>query len=155
MRTLHFAAAALLCMTAIPAFAQTPAGADLGTGARPGHQPGDGSSLPKSNNSSNIAPAGTRAGIAPTLPPSPIGENASSFDYLRSARGSLAAGRTGQAQESLEMAETRALDRSVVQGLGSMPSDSKLVAQIHSALEALGTGNTARAIQIIDQALAG
>ena len=68
-------------------------------------------------------------------------------------RASLAAGRTGQAQQSLEMAETRALDRSVAQGQTNTPSDSQLVSRIRDARGALGGGDRARAMQLIDLAL--
>ena len=37
-------------------------------------------------------------------------------DYLRAAQGALAAGRIAEAQEALEMAQTRMLDRSVPLG---------------------------------------
>ena len=155
MRNINLATAGLLAMTVMPAIAQTHIGAALDTGARPGHQIGIGDSLPKSNNASNIVPGDTHTGVAPTLPPSMIGEDGSPFDFLRAARNSLTAGHTGQAQQSLEMAETRELDRSVLRSQGAMPSDNPLVGKIHSALEAIGTGNTAHAIQLIDEALAG
>ena len=147
-------AVALLGIAAMPALAQMPAGADPATGARPGHQIGVGESLPLSNNASNIGPADTRSTIAPTLPAPTIGNNGASHDYLRAARASLAAGRTGQAQQSLEMAETRALDRSVTVGQTATPSDSQLVARIRDARHALGGGDRARAMQLIDLALA-
>jgi hypothetical protein len=51
------------------------------------------------------------------------------------------------------MAETRALDRSVVQGQTDTPSNSQLVSQIRDARHALGGGDRAHAIQLIDQAL--
>jgi hypothetical protein len=146
-------AAAMLGMTAMPALAQVPAGADPATGARPGHQIGIGESLPLSNNASNIGPADTRSTIAPTLPASSIGNDGASHDYLRAARASLVGGRTGQAQQSLEMAETRVLDRSVAAGQTAAPSDSQLVSQIRDARRALGAGNRTRAIQLIDLAL--
>ena len=66
----------------------------------------------------------------------------------------LAFATTGQAQQSLEMAETRALDRSVPQGQGGMPSNSPMVSQINDAIHAVGSGNKARAMQCIDLALA-
>ena len=146
-------AVALLGMTAMPALAQMPAGANPATGARPGHQIGVGESLPLSNNASNIGPADTRSTIAPTLPASAIGGDGTSHDYLRAARASLVGGRTGQAQQSLEMAETRALDRSVAAGQTAAPSDSQLSAQIRDARRALGNGDRARAIQLVDLAL--
>jgi len=155
MRYLTFTAAALLTMTALPAMAQMPAGADPATGARPGHEPGVGISLPLSNSASNIVPGDTRSTIAPTLPAPAAGANSSTHDYLAAARASLVAGHTGQAQQSLEMAETRALDRSVALGQTSTPSDSQLVAQIRDARHALGSGDSTNALQFIDRALAG
>ncbi len=123
------------------------------TGARPGHDIGIGDSLPRSDKASNIVPADTRSNIAPTLPRSGIGEDAASRDYLKAARASLVAGHTGQAQQSLEMAETRALDRSVAQGQTDTPSQSPLVSQIRDARHLLGGGDNMHAIQLIDLAL--
>ena len=152
-RGLSVFAVALLGMTAMPAMAQMPAGADPATGTRPGHQIGVGQSLPLSNNASNIGPADTRSTIAPTLPAPAVGDDRGSHDYLRAARASLVDGRTGQAQQSLEMAETRALDRSVEAGQTAAPSDSQLVARIRDARHALGGGDRTRTIQLIDLAL--
>jgi hypothetical protein len=149
----NIAAAALLAATAVSALAQSPAVIDSTTGARPGHQVGIGDSLPRSANASNIVPSDTRSNIAPTLPPSAIGQDAASRDYLRAARASLVAGHTGQAQQSLEMAETRALDRSVQQGQTDTPSQSQLVSRIRDARHALGGGDSTHAIQLIDLAL--
>jgi hypothetical protein len=154
MRYVTFTTAALLSMTALSALAQTPPGANPATGARPGHEIGVGDSLPRSNTASNIVPNDTRSPIAPTLPPSSVGTDATTHDYLRDARAALIAGRTGQAQQSLEMAETRALDRSVVQGQTNTPSDSQLVADIREARHALGGGDRTHAVQLIDMALA-
>jgi hypothetical protein len=153
MRCVNIATAALLGMTSLSALAQVPSGADPTTGARPGHEIGVGQSLPLSNNASNIVPSDTRSNIAPTLPASSAREGAQTRGYLRAARASLVAGRTGQAQQSLEMAETRALDRSVVQGQTDTPSNSQLVSQIRDARHALGGGDRAHAIRLIDQAL--
>jgi hypothetical protein len=153
MRYVNLATAALLGMTSLSALAQVPSGADPTTGARPGHEIGVGQSLPLSNNASNIVPSDTRSNIAPTLPASSASEGAQTRGYLRAARASLVAGRTGQAQQSLEMAETRALDRSVVQGQTGAPSQSRLVSEIRDARHALGGGDRAHAIQLIDLAL--
>jgi hypothetical protein len=153
MRTVNIAAIALLGMTSLSALAQAPAGIDPTTGARPGHQVGVGQSLPLSNKASNIGPSDTRSSIAPTLPQSAAGNDAATRDYLRAARASLVAGQSGQAQQSLEMAETRALDRSVVQGQTDTPSHSALVAEIRDARHALGNGDSTHAIQLIDLAL--
>ena len=153
MRYVSFATVALLSIAAVQALAQAPSTLDPATGARPGHEPGVGVSLPLSNNASNIGPADTKSIIAPTLPASSVGEMATPREYLQAARASLVAGRTGQAQQSLEMAETRALDRSVAQGQTNAPSDSQMVARIHDARRALGSGDSTHAIQLIDLAL--
>ena len=153
MRYANYVTAALLGMGAIPALAQAPSGSDPTTGARPGHEVGIGESLPRSDKSSNIVPADTRSNIAPTLPPSSAGDNAATHQYLRAARASLVAGHTGQAQQSLEMAETRALGRSVAQDQTSTRSDSPLVSRIRDARHALGGGDRTQGIQLIDLAL--
>ena len=75
MRYVSFAAVALLGMGALQALAQAPSGLDPATGARPGHEPGVGVSLPLSNNASNIGPADTQSIIAPTLPAPSVGDN--------------------------------------------------------------------------------
>lgn len=154
MRYAHLATLMILGLAGASALAQTPSGLDPTTGARAGHEVGIGDSLPRSNNASNITASDTRSTIAPTLPPSSMGENAATHDYLRAARASLVAGQTGKAQQSLEMAETRALDRSVPQDQMSTPSDSEMVSRIRDARHALGGGNTEHAIQLIDLALA-
>ena len=153
MRTVNIALAALLGMSGLQALAQAPAGIDASTGARPGHVPGVGESLPRSDKASNIGPADTRSAIAPTLPQSGIGENGTSRDYLKAARASLMNGQTGQAQQSLEMAETRALDRSVPEGQTNRPSDSQFISRVRDALHAVGRGDRSHAIELIDLAL--
>ena len=154
MRSPTLATAALLGMIAMPALAQVFYGNDPVTGARPGHEPGVGVSLPLSDRASNIGRADTRSTIAPTLPPPPIGENATAHDYLAAARVALLAGQTGQAQQALEMAETRALDRPVAPDQVSVPADSRFIARIGEARRALGHGDAARAVALIDLALA-
>jgi hypothetical protein len=69
------------------------------------------------------------------------------------ARQALAAHQTGAAQEALERAETRALDRSVAPSQAGDPSGQRLIKQINDARNALSTGDTAGAMQIIDSAL--
>jgi hypothetical protein len=155
MRYLTVTTAVLLGMATLPALAQMPAGANPATGARPGHQIGVGESLPLSNHASNIVPGDTRSTIAPTLPRPSVGTGATTHDYLAAARASLVAGRTGQAQQSLEMAETRMLDRSVAQDQTNVPSSNQTVARIRDARHALGSGDRTSAIQFIDRALAG
>jgi len=154
MRYVTIAAAALLGMSAATALAQSTTSLNPATGARPGHEPGVGVSLPRSGNASNITPSDTRSVIAPTLPTPSIGTNATAQDYLRAARASLAAGHTGETQQSLEMAETRALDRSVPAGQTGVQDPDRLVSWIREARRAMGDGNNLHAIQIIDMALA-
>jgi hypothetical protein len=74
-------------------------------------------------------------------------------DYLVAARSALIGGRTGEAQQSLEMAETRALDRSVPLLQTGTPDRNPLVEDINRALQALGAGDRGRAVQIIEVAL--
>ena len=76
------------------------------------------------------------------------------MDYMKAARAALVAGQTGLAQQSLEMAETRALESSVVPSEAGTPSQNPLVTHIHDALQALGVGDRARTIHLIDIALA-
>ena len=130
-----------------------PRGANPETGARPGNEIGTGASLPRSDKASNIGPGNTQSTIVPNLPSPPIGENATPRDYLLAARAALATGRTGEAQQSLEMAETRALDRSVPLFQTNVPPKDPLVAEIQAALDALGAGDKLRAMQIIEAAI--
>jgi hypothetical protein len=123
------------------------------SGARPGNEIGTGSSLPLSDRASNIGPGDTRSSIAPNLPGPPVGEDAPVQAYLQAARSALIAGRTGEAQQALEMAETRTLDRSVSSFQTSTPSRNPLVDKIGQAREALGARDRGRAVQIIDDAL--
>jgi len=97
--------------------------------------------------------ADTVSNIAPPLPQSGIGDNGASEDYLKSARTSLVNSRSGQAQRSLEMAETRALDRPLLDDEANVPSNSQFVSRIRDARHALGRGDRGRAIQLIDLAL--
>ncbi len=156
MRSLFVATIALAGMTSLAALAQTSAPSpsmQSGSGARPGHVPGVGVSLPRSNAASNIRGSDTRR-VAPTLPAPGVGADATVRTYLHAARTALVAGRTGEAQQALEMAETRALDRSVAQGQVNTPSHSRLVARINTALHTLGAGNRTRALHEIDAAIA-
>jgi hypothetical protein len=107
---------------------------------------------PISYKASNITPYDTRSVIAPALPPPPVGDNASPQDYLRVAQQALARGRTGEAQEALERAEERALDRAVPLFRTDKPIEDPLVARIRQARLVLGSNDPARAMQIITSA---
>jgi hypothetical protein len=130
-----------------------PPSADAATGARPGNEIGTGSSLPQSNNSSNIGPQDTKSTIAPNLPSPNVGEGASPRRYLEAARTALLVGRTGEAQQALEMAETRALDRSVPLFQTGVPSKSPLVSEIQQALDALSHGDRGQAVKLVEAAI--
>jgi hypothetical protein len=159
MRSILLATVALFGLGVATAHAQAPAPQPPQTdttipGARPGHEPGVGESLPLSNKASNIGATDTHSAVAPTLPTPGIGGDGGPDAYLHAARDALVAGRTGEAQQALEMAETRMLDRSVPPSGIAVPSDSNTVARITDARNALGGGDTANAIRLIDLALA-
>jgi hypothetical protein len=120
-------------------------------GARPGNIIGTGMSLPRSDNASNINSQTTSSELAPNLPAPPAGDDIQTL--LLDARTSLQAGRTGEAQEALERAETRALDRSVPYGGERQVDAGPLVRATNGARAALAAGNIAAAINIINEAL--
>ncbi len=162
MRSLALSVTILAGLIATPAFAQTsvplnqqgvPPGASPETGARPGNDVGTGMSMPLSSHASNIDSSDTRSPIAPNLPSPAIGPNANAVDYLQAAQASLQAGRTGEAQQSLEMAQTRLLDRSVAHGQTDNPSDNPAVTQISQALKALAAGDRAQTMQLIQSTI--
>lgn len=153
MRQLCSVVAVLLGLTAAASAQGVPRGANPATGARPGNEIGTGSSLPMSDTASNITEYDTRSVIAPNLPSPPVGEGAPVSVYLQAARSALLAGRTGEAQQSLEMAETRALDRSTPLFQTNTQSRNPVVGEIGQALRALSTGDRGRAVQIIEAAL--
>lgn len=163
MRPQIAAAALTAALTAAPAFAQSgyapayPPGSyappSSDTGARSGNVVGTGMSLPRSSQASNIDRMDTHSTIAPNLPAPSLGPNASPADYLRAAQNSLAAGRSGEAQQSLEMAQTRLLDRSVPYGQTNAPSENPAVRDISQALRALAAGDRSGAMQMIQSAL--
>ena len=144
----------VLAQTAVPTNAQgVPPGTNPVTGARPGNDIGTGMSMPMGTRASNIDAGDTRSTIAPNLPSPSVGPDATAADYLRAAQASLQAGRTGEAQQSLEMAQTRLLDRSVPLGQTNNPSDNPAVTQISQALQALAARDRAQAMQLIQSAI--
>lgn len=152
---LGLAASALAAPTPPPAEPNgVPPGANPQTGARPGNEIGTGSSLPRSDKASNILPGETTSSIAPNLPAPPVDENAPAHEFLAAARGALAAGRTGEAQQALEMAETRLLDRSMPLFQTKAPITDPLVAKIRNALHALGAGDREGAMRLVEEAMA-
>ena len=139
--------------TYVPPSNVAPPGADQATGARPGNVVGTGMSLPMGTSASNITGQDTSSMIAPNLPSPPVGPGASPAEYLRAAQGALAAGRTGEAQQALEQAQTRLLDRSVPYGQTNNASDNPAVSQITQALQALAAGDRAKCMDLIQAAI--
>jgi hypothetical protein len=146
-------AATLIAALATPAVAMAQMPPASPPVARPGNDIGTGQSLPLSNNSANITSTDTRSTIAPRLPDPTVEPGAGPEQYLMAARQALAANQSGAAQEALERAETRALDRSVAPSRAGDPDNRTLVKQISDARNALASGDKASAIVIIDEAL--
>jgi hypothetical protein len=162
MHKITLPCALLFALASGPALAQSnvpvgpqgvPPGANPTTGARPGNDVGTGMSMPMGTTASNINPTDTHSEIAPNLPSPDLGEGASAQAYLIAARNSLAAGKSGEAQQSLEMAETRLLDRSTPLFQTNTPSHNPAVAQISQALQALAAGDRSRCMQLIEAAI--
>lgn len=114
------------------------------TGAGPGE--------PESRRPSNIDSADTRGEVAPALPMPPVHGN-SPEAYLAAADRALSRHQGGEAQEALERAETRLLDRSVPAGQGNMPERDPRLTQIHDARMALANHDWNAARQNIQQAM--
>ena len=119
------------------------------------HQPGTGESGPASNTASNIDSADTHSAIAPHFPEPKVGEGADAGTLLRAAQAALAAHHTGAAQQALEMAETRLLDRSTPVDAASVPDQNMAVQQVATARKALASGDNAAASAAIQTAMAG
>jgi hypothetical protein len=152
---------AISALTLAAAFAASPlaaraqtAPATTATGARPGNDIGTRDSLPLSPYASNITPGDTKSTIAPTPPEPNVGPDATVAQLLTAAEQSLATGQTGTADEALEQAETQLLTRSVLATQADAVSQDPVVTQISQARQALGSGNKAGTMQIINQILA-
>jgi hypothetical protein len=104
--------------------------------------------------SAHAQPAASGGSIVLSPLPAPnVSENARPSDALRAAQGALAAGRIGEAQEALEMAQTRLLDRSVELGQTNNPSDNPTVGQITQARQALAARDRAGCMRLIQSAI--
>jgi hypothetical protein len=102
---------------------------------------------------SNIDPQDTHSTIAPALPTPPVPVNANARQFLRAADAELKQNRTGEAQEALERAETWLLTRSTPAGAAGIDR-GPMVRRVTAARDALGHSDSARAEQIIEEALA-
>jgi hypothetical protein len=150
MRHTMLMTAAVLCLGAAPALAQ---GMNPTTGARPGHEPGVGYSEPASGQASHTDSSNARSTIAPRLPTPPVGADADAASFLHAAQRDLDARRTGAAQEALERAETRLLDRSTDPSQVNAPDRSPTVDTIEQARQALGRHDISGARELISRAL--
>ena len=149
MRTTPAALLIAATLAAPAALAQT---AGYGT---PGRDTATGMSGPASNRASNITHADTPGGIAPHLPMPDAAEGSGPDGLLRAADRALAEHRTGAAQQALEMAETRLLDRSTEIDASGRPDQDPRVLHVSAALQALGRGDIATARAGIAVALQG
>ncbi len=91
-----------------------------------------------------------RSPIVARLPTPPLSPEASPADFLRAARGALAAGRNGEARSALEMAQTRLLDRSVDARKPITPSHDLAVKQITEAIDALAANDRMTCLRYIE-----
>jgi hypothetical protein len=128
-------------------------GDESGSTGRWAHQPGSGMSGPASSQASNIDSADTHSTIAPHLPEPKIGMNAGPEGYLRAADQALAAHKTGAAQQALEMAETRLLDRSTAPDAANQPDQSPRIAAVSAARKALASKDWKAARASIQEAM--
>jgi hypothetical protein len=134
--------------------AKTADSADDVTGGNWAHQPGTGMSGPASMTASNIDQADSHSNIAPHFPEPKVGAVGSPEQYLMAAQTALAAHHTGAAQQALEMAETRLLDRSTPVNAAGQPDENPMVASVAAARQALGHNDMAGAKAAIKTALA-
>ena len=139
--------AAVLCLA--PACAQPARAQTAGRDTPPGL------SGPASSRASNIGHADTPGGIAPHLPQPDAPEGSGPDALLRAADRALVEHRTGAAQEALEMAETRLLDRSTEIDASGRPDQDPRVLHVGAALQALGRGDIAAARAGIAVAIQG
>ncbi len=117
------------------------------------HEPGTGESGPASAHASNINESNTVSPIAPHFASPDIGPGAGPEGYLQAALQALEQNRTGEAQQSLEMAETRLLDRSTPVGTGDRPDQNPRVLAVSQALHALARNDIGGAEAAIHEAM--
>jgi hypothetical protein len=155
---------AVLSFTLLTAFAVTPAVAQQSYGTQPadtastggatmGEVPAPPSHQPMSHHATNLNEQTARSRISPSLPTPAVGPDADATGYLQAAQTALSQNRTGEAQAALENAETYLLNRSVPQGAVNQPDQNPAVRNITEALQALGSGNRTRSMELIQQTI--
>jgi hypothetical protein len=117
---------------------------------------GSAQAQPVGTPASNLKPIDLRSVIAPALPVPPVPSADPPSAFLIVARSAAELGRTGEAQEALERAETRLLDRDddLPAQAASVPNSQQAVVAIGVALQALATHDRQAAIIAIDDAIA-
>lgn len=102
-----------------------------------------------------VAPAAWAQADAPqpALPAPMLAENAPVAEILRAARTAVITSKRGEAQEALEMAQTRMLDRSVPLFQTNNPSQDPGVTAISQALRALADGDREATLRHIETAM--
>ena len=153
MNFLNIATAALFSVTTGSALAQAP-GLNVLTDSQPNQTSTPGNPLSRSGAPGNQKAGTDRAQTAPPMLGGVIGQSADAMGYLKVARAALTAGKASQAVQSLEMAETRLLDRSVPEGQTDIPLDNATIMDIRAARLAAGKGDRKQAITLIDVLLA-
>ena len=117
-------------------------------------QPIDLQAPPQTAGDGSLAPGGPRSTIAPRLPEPPVPRNDPPQTFLEAARSAVDRGQMGEAQEALERAETRLLDRAVGMNSAHEPDDRRAMLDIGVARQALAAGDRAGTLRAIDDALA-
>ncbi len=133
--------AILLAFAAVPALAQTTPGAV-------------GGKQPSSTMPSNVGPGSTHTLWSPQLPTPPVSEDSPPSAFIQAAETAIAAGRLGEAQEAIERAESRVLNRSVRPSKAGEASQQALVQQLSEARQALARGDRAGAVAQLARARA-
>ena len=108
---------------------------------------------PLSQTPSNTNAGNSRTVWSPRLPTPAVDPDAAPAAFLEAARQAIAAGRTGEAQEALERAESRVLVRTVRPSKAGEPSRQPLVKQIAEARQTLAAGDRLGALRLLQAAL--
>ena len=109
---------------------------------------------PMSPTATNTTAQSTKNVVSPRLPASGI-DDGSPDAYLGRAKAALDSHRTGAAQQALEEAETRLLDRSTDPASAGSPDPSPRIAHIEAARKALSPLNRTTAEAEIAAAMSG